>query len=122
MKTYNKEEIALNIISNAVKHGFEFDFSDSFKNILDEARSFITDNEIDSYEEECEVIGDGTSQYVSHSDRMGTEFVSSGEILDYSTYLQKDAEYKIFHSDYVDSLGRLCKLYQLVGETDYNKQ
>lgn len=108
----------------AIELGFDFDqYADdqSFNEIMPDLIDFMNENyeRLPQIEDECEINSHGRSQTVSYED-----FVSSGDIMDFSAHWHKAPETKIFHSSFVkmDSEGKFTNinLYYLVGETDYN--
>lgn len=103
------------VILKAVQNGLEVSKYEEINGVFDQAVEFITNQEIDAIEEECEVTSHGSSQNVRFGD-----FVSTGQIVDFSANCDKSPDTKIFHSDFVNDDGCLVKLYYLVGETDYN--
>lgn len=110
-KVITAEERQINILNNAVIHGFEIDENKSFRDVIDEATSFILDNEIDRYEVEVNVETSGKNQCVVWCDDFGYQYEISGEIVDYSN---RRAGEKIYHSSIVDGLGRFVELFEVM--------
>lgn len=122
MKTITPNQRTLNILKNAIELGFEFDESNTLEEIRIEAEQYLIDN-AEAIEEECEVESLGNhGQRVDWSDGMGFDFWTQGEIVDFRKYWFDSPDTKVFHETIVDSLGRVVKLYYLVGETEFNKE
>lgn len=115
MNNENVTLAMLTVIGIALENGMEASKHASIAEVFEAACEYITENEIGAIEEECEVVGLGNRQRVDHDD-----FWCQGEIVDFSAHWHKAPETKIFHSQYVNELGQLVKLFYLVGETEYN--
>jgi len=108
----------------ALQIGFDFENS-SFEDkeeLQKEVYEFLNENLelLPREEDECDVSGHGSSQYVNHGD-----YSSGGEILQYDEnywFLQPGS--KVFHSNYlfIDNEGKCfnMNLYQVVRENEYN--
>lgn len=91
----SNEQRHLNILSRAVKHGYEIKYLESFDDNCMKAEEYLIDN-TEYIEERCEVEGKKGDQHLSWTDRMGFHVEEWGELPS-----------EIF---VVDSLGQVFKL------------
>ena len=118
MKTYTKQERALNILVNAVKLGFEMDLTETVEDQTILAENYLIDN-APATEDYCPVKNVGRSQHASYNDRMGYEWECDGEI--FTEYNPTNApDHKYYHSLVVNSLGEVVRLYDVQGENEFN--
>lgn len=111
------------IIAQAITLGFDFEqFTNdtTIEEMIAVMMDFFNENyeALPQIEDECEVTSNGRGQNVSYGD-----FVSSGQIVDFSNHWSDSPDTKVFHSDFVmenEGLMKNMRLYYLVGETDYN--
>ena len=116
------EIIKNTIIQQAIALGFQFEMSDfeTKEELTDELFEFFYDRleDLPQIEDECEVYSNGRGQSVNYQD-----YVSSGNIVDFSENWHKSPEHKVFHSEFIiahEGLMKKMRLYYYVGETDYN--
>ena len=125
MKTYTKQERALNILSKAVALGFEIDLTESVEEQTNLAEQFLIDTamadkvEFSTSEDYCPVKNHGRSQHASYNDRMGYVWECDGEICtEYNAYNAPNHRY--YHSIIVNSVGDVVRLYDVQGENEFN--
>lgn len=113
---------SLNIINKAVANGFEFDESEIFEEVRNNATQYLIDNEIDVREEQVEVRSLGNhGQRVDWSDGKGFDFWSQGEIIDFKSHWADAPGTKVYHETCVDSDANVIKMYYVVENIEMNQ-
>jgi hypothetical protein len=109
-----KDERFLNIFTNAIELGFEFQNGSLEENVA-RAEYFLTKNpSARSIEEQCEIDSDAQgNQTFTFDDDLGYRFVynDGGEIVEFQKYYGIYEETKVFFMTLVNSLGIVVNLY-----------
>lgn len=119
--TISSNQRAINIISAALKLNFEFnEVESSFQEVFDAAHEFLLEAQTDIIEFECEVERCGNFQQVVFADGYGYMYECQGEIVSFSAHWGDPVGSKVYHSEFINSIGQKVRLYYVVEPTHEN--
>lgn len=117
----NSNQRAINIISAALKLNFEFnEIESSFQDVVNAAQEFLIEVQTDIIEFECEVERCGNHQQVTFPDGYGYTYWCEGDIVSFSAHWGDPVGSKVYHSEFINSIGQKVRLYYLVQPTHEN--